>query len=82
MERSTIEQDNALPPKGPRNSLAADLLARLPELGANENIFYPEPDKDRQKRLYNSLYVISKRHNLNIAIRFYDDGLRVWKVAK
>lgn len=82
MERSTIEHDNALPPRGPRNSLTADLLARLPQLGANDNIFYPEPDKDRQKRLYNALYVISKRHNLNIAIRFYDEGLRVWKVAK
>ena len=82
MERSTIEHNNPLPPRKYPNSLTADLLARLPELGANDNIFYPEPHKDRQKRLYNALYVISKRHNLNIAIRFDDDGLRVWKVAK
>ena len=82
MKRSTIEHDNALPPRGQRNSLAEDLLTRLPELGASDNIFYPEPDKDRQKRLYNALYMIYKRHNLNIAIRFYDDGIRVWKVSE
>lgn len=82
MERSIIEHDNALPPRGRRNALANDLLSRLPQLGANDNIFYPEPDKDRQKRLYNALYVLSRRHDLSISIRFYDDGLRVWKMAQ
>ncbi len=82
MERSAIEHGNALPLRAPRNSLAGDLLARLPNLGADDNIFYPEPSKDRQRHMYNALYKAAKRHNLNIAVRFYEDGLRVWKVSE
>ncbi len=81
MERSAIEHGNAMPLRAPRNSLAADLLARLPDLGADDNIFYPEPDKKRQRAMYNALYKAAKRHDLNISVRFYGDGLRVWKVS-
>lgn len=80
MLKSTIE-DNELPQHSPRNQLAADLLARLPQLHGNQNIFYEEPNKDRQRGMYNTLYKAAKRHELNVAIRFYDDGLRVWKLS-
>jgi hypothetical protein len=82
MDASVIEHGNDLPPRGRRNSVAADLLARLPELGDQDNIFYEEHDKDRQRRLYNALYMVAKRHNMSITVRFYDDGLRVWKVEQ
>ena len=82
MEQAAIEHGNALPLRAPRQSLAADLLACLPDLGTDDNIFYPEANKDRQRRMYNALYKAAKRHNLNIAVRFYEDELRVWKVAK
>ena len=82
MEQPSIEHGNTMPQRAPRRSLAADLLARLPSLGAEDNIFYPETDKVQQHRMYNALYKAAKRYNLNIAVRFYADGLRVWKVAK
>lgn len=79
MDAPIIEHGNTLPPRGPRNSVAADLLARVPQLGDQDNIFYEEHDKLRQQRMYVTLYRLKKRHELPIEIRFYDDGLRVWK---
>jgi len=81
MEASVIEHGNFLPPRPPRKLLAADLLARVPQLGNQDNIFYEEHDKLRQQRMYVTLYRLKKRHGLPIEIRFYDDGLRVWRVS-
>ena len=80
MELSAIEHDNAIPPKHRGGTLGKDLLAQWPNLSPSDNIFYPETDKARQHKMYNSLFAVAKRNNLRITVRFFDDGLRVWKV--
>ncbi len=55
------------------------VLAHLDELGPEDNIFFGETNKKKQQTLYMALKRFAKRNNLPMTIKFYSDGIRVWK---
>jgi hypothetical protein len=82
MNEPVIEHGNEPMQRGVRKPLFAYLLAHLPELSPDHNIFFEEHDKKEQRKLYYALENFANRRKLPIVIRSSDDGLRVWKVAK
>ena len=84
MKEPVIDRGNTPVPKPrrTRNPLLALLLERLPDLSPGNRIFFEEHDKVKRTKLYYVFKNAADRRNLPIAIRFYKDGLWVWKVTK
>lgn len=73
-----IEKNVPLNPPGRGRNLS-DLTKTLLAMESGDSIFLGETDKGTQKRMYNSVYKSAKRHDIKVAVRFYADGIRVWR---
>ncbi len=80
---SPVIEHGSPPPRGSKYRPLFDfILAHLEELGPDDSIFCEERDKSEQRPMYFALKRFAERNNLPMAIKFYEDGLRVWKVER
>jgi len=62
-----------------RGGALSDMALTLLAMNPGDSFFIEETDKVVQKRRYNTIFTMARRHDMSIEGRFYAEGLRIWK---
>jgi len=57
----------------------SESLNKLKEMTAGDSFFIDLTEKKEQRRKYNTIYRATKKVGIKVIVRFYPEGIRIWK---
>lgn len=81
MDSMKIDKGIAIPPakRGRGKNYISDKALELIAMSSGDSFFIEEPSKGRQRKLYNTVYKMARRYDIYLQVRYYEDGIRIWK---
>jgi hypothetical protein len=62
-----------------RGRTLSDMALTLIAMEPGESFFMETADKLEQRKRYNTVFKMARRHNVPIEGRYYAEGVRIWK---